>query len=182
MQTSDNRKRMRNPVLSRRAILHGGRRGFSLTELLIVIAIILIIVAAALPRLTRARMFAEETAAIRAVSVIHTAQTQYYSQFNRYASSLQELGPPASGNAGAAGADLIDRELAQGSRGGYNFSLTVSPTGYAINAQPKQFGVGGSRTFFSDQTQIIRHRFANEAATATDQEITASDKKEATAK
>jgi type IV pilus assembly protein PilA len=173
---------MRNPVLSRRAIFLGGRRGFSLTELLIVIAIILIIVAAALPRLTRARMFAEETAAIRAVSVLHTAQTQYYSQFNRYASSLQELGPPASGNAGAAGADLVDRELANGTRGGYNFTMTVSPAGYAINAQPKQFGTSGSRSFFSDQTQIIRHRFANEAATATDPEITASDKKEATTK
>jgi prepilin-type N-terminal cleavage/methylation domain-containing protein len=162
--------------------MRAGRRGFSLTELLIVIAIILIIVAAALPRLTRARMFAEETAAIRAVSVIHTAQTQYYSQFNRYASSLAELGPPTSGNAGPAGADLIDRELAQGARGGYNFTLTVNPAGYVVNAQPKQFNTSGSRTFYSDQTQVIRHRFANEAATANDPEITASDKKEATTK
>ena len=51
----------------RKPFVRQSRRGFSLTELLIVIAIILIIVAAALPRLTKARMFAEETAAIRAV-------------------------------------------------------------------------------------------------------------------
>jgi prepilin-type N-terminal cleavage/methylation domain-containing protein len=173
---------MRNPVLSRRRLLGLNRRGFSLTELLIVIAIILIIVAAALPRLTRARMFAEETAAIRAVSVIHTAQTQYYSQFNRYATSLTELGPPSSGSANQAGADLVDSELAKGARGGYNFSLSASPTGYTISAVPRQFGTSGSRTFFSDQTQIIRQRFSNEPATANDPEITASDKKEATAK
>jgi prepilin-type N-terminal cleavage/methylation domain-containing protein len=165
--------------MSRRRFLE---RGFSLTELLIVIAIILIIVAAALPRLTRARMFAEETAAIRAVSVIHTAQTQYYSQFNRYAANLQELGPPASGAAGASGADLVDGELAQGSRGGYNFEVALSQTGYTVSAVPKQFGTSGSRTFYSDQTQIIRHRFAPEPATATDPEITASDKKESAQK
>ncbi len=163
-------------------LLRNSRRGFSLTELLIVIAIILIIVAAALPRLTRARMFAEETAAIRAVSVIHTAQTQYYSQFNRYATSLAELGPPASGSAGAAGADLLDRELSTGSRGGYNFTLTATPQGYTISGIPKTFGTSGSRTFYSDQTQIIRHRFTPEPASANDPEITASDKKEATAK
>ncbi|MBZ2186689.1 MAG: prepilin-type N-terminal cleavage/methylation domain-containing protein [Bryobacter sp.] len=162
--------------------LRNSRRGFSLTELLIVIAIILIIVAAALPRLTRARMFAEETAAIRAVSVIHTAQTQYYSQFGRYATSLTELGPPGSGTAGPAGADLIDRELSTGSKGGYSFALAANTQGYTVNAQPKQFGTNGSRTFFSDQTQIIRNRFASEPATAQDPEVGASDKQAATEK
>ncbi len=161
----------------RNRILRNSRRGFSLTELLIVIAIILIIVAAALPRLTRARMFAEETAAIRAVSVIHTAQTQYYSQFGRYATSLTELGPPTSGAAGPNGADLVDRELSEGRKGGYNFNIIGDPQGYIVSAQPKQFGTNGSRTFYSDQTQLIRNRFSNEPATAQDPEIGATDKK-----
>jgi len=152
------------------------RRGFSLTELLIVIAIILIIVAAALPRLTRARMFAEETAAIRAVSVIHTAETQYYSQFGRYATALAELGPPASGAAGPTGADLVDRELSEGRKGGYLFQIQGNPQGYVVSAQPKQFGTNGSRTFYSDQNQIIRNRFSNEPATAQDGEIGATDR------
>jgi type IV pilus assembly protein PilA len=158
------------------------RRGFSLTELLIVIAIILIIVAAALPRLTKARMFAEETAAIRAVSVVHTAQTQYYSQFGRYATSLTELGPPTSGNAGPNGADLVDREIGEGRKGGYIFTVQGTPQGYTVIAVPKQFGTNGSRTFYSDQTQIIRNRFANEPATAQDSEIGSTDKQEATKK
>ncbi len=160
----------------RNRIQRNSRRGFSLTELLIVIAIILIIVAAALPRLTKARMFAEETAAIRAVSVMHTAQTQYYSQFGRYAVSLAELGPPASGSAGPNGADLLDRELGEGRKGGYLFNLTGNPQGYVISAQPKQFGTNGNRTFYSDQTQIIRNRNSNEPATAQDPEIGSSDK------
>lgn len=160
----------------RNRILRNSRRGFSLTELLIVIAIILIIVAAALPRLTRARMFAEETAAIRAVSVIHTAQTQYFSQFGRYAASLTELGPPASGTAGPTGADLLDRELSEGRKGGYLFTVQSNQQGYVVGAQPKQFGTNGSRTFYSDQTQMIRNRFSNEPATAQDPEIGATDK------
>ena len=72
------------------------RRGFSLIELLIVIAIILIIITIALPRLSRARMYSQETAAIAALRTIHTAQVQYYSQFGKYAASLTELGPPAA--------------------------------------------------------------------------------------
>ena len=61
------------------------RRGFSLIELLIVVAIILILAAIAAPKLNQNRMYAQETAAIRQIGTIHTAQTQYYSQFGRYA-------------------------------------------------------------------------------------------------
>ena len=76
--------------------------GFSLVELLIVIAIILIILAVAVPKLTSARMQAQEMAAIQAIQTINTAQQQYYSQFGRYANTLQELGPPTSGCPGRA--------------------------------------------------------------------------------
>jgi type IV pilus assembly protein PilA len=94
------------------------RRGFSLIELLIVIAIILIIITIALPRLTRARMYTQEVAAIAAIRTIHTAETQYYSQFSRYATSLAELGPPASGSANASAADMIGNDLANGKKAG----------------------------------------------------------------
>src|SRR5689334_23170076 len=73
------------------------RRGFSLIELLIVVAIILILAAIAAPKLNQNRMHAQETAAIRQIGTIHTAETQYYSQFGRYAVNLLELGPPSSG-------------------------------------------------------------------------------------
>src|SRR4029077_6996626 len=81
--------------------------GFSLIELLIVIAIILIILAMALPKLNKARMQAFETGAIKAITTIHTAQAQYYSEFGKYAESLTALGPPTSGNPSASAADLI---------------------------------------------------------------------------
>src|SRR3954452_16376906 len=90
------------------------QRGFSLIELLIVVAIILILAAIAAPKLNQNRMHAQETAAIREMQTIHTAETQYYSQFGRYATALPELGPPAGGQEGASGANLIPGELAKG--------------------------------------------------------------------
>src|SRR5436305_6764308 len=69
------------------------RRGFSLIELLIVISIILIIAAIAIPKLNNQLMAAHEMAAIRQITTIHQAETQYYSQFGKYATALTELGP-----------------------------------------------------------------------------------------
>ncbi len=109
--------------------------GFSLIELLIVIAIILIIATIALPKLNRARMYAQETAAISHIRTIHTAQTQYFSQFGKFAPSLTELGPPTSGQANAAAADLIPGDLAAGDKGGYKFTVVGNPAGYTVNAE-----------------------------------------------
>ncbi len=150
--------------------IHRPRRnsGFSLIELLIVIAIILIILAVALPKLQNARRYAQEMAALKAISTIHTAETQYYSQYGQYATTLVQLGPPASGAAGPAGADLVDRDLAGGEKGGYKFVLTQTATGYAVNVNPVQFGTSGSRTFFSDQSMSIHQHTGQEPATASD--------------
>lgn len=147
------------------------RLGFSLIELLIVIAIILIIAAMAMPRLSKARMQAMETGALRAISTIHTAQAQYYSQFGRYATTLVELGPPASGPENQAAAGLIGGDLASGEKSGYRYILTTTPQGYTINGNPVAFGNTGGRTFFSDQSLTIRHNYSAEPATAASPEI-----------
>jgi len=146
-------------------------RGFSLIELLIVIAIILIIATIALPKLNRARMYATETAAIRTIQTIHTAQTQYFSQFGKFAASMAELGPPASGQATAAAADLISGDLASGEKGGYKYVLATHPSGYTVNATPTAFGATGTRTFFSDQTLVIRENYGQEPATEKSKEV-----------
>lgn len=147
------------------------RRGFSLIELLIVIAIILIIAAIAVPKMNNARMNAQEMAAIRQITTIHQAMTQYYSQFGRYAVSLQEIGPPASGQPGPSGADLIPSNLALGTNTGYNFIVQGSPAGYSVNANPVTYNSTGRRSFFSDQTLVVRENWGPEPATAASKEI-----------
>ncbi len=147
------------------------RRGFSLIELLIVIAIILIIAAIAVPKMNNQMQAAHEMAAIRQITTIHQAETQYYSQFGRYAVSLAELGPPASGAATPAASDLIPKVLADGKNSGYLFNVVATPTGYSVTAVPEAFGNSGRRTFFSDQTLVIRNNWSQEPATVTSPEI-----------
>jgi type IV pilus assembly protein PilA len=147
------------------------RRGFSLIELMIVIAIILIIATIALPKLNRAKMYAHETAAIKTMQTIHTAQTQYQSQFGRFATSLTELGPPQSGQPGPQSADLIDSNLSTGEKSGYKFTVTGNQSGYVISAVPVAYNSTGSRTFYSDQTMQIRQNYGPEPATAQSPEL-----------
>jgi prepilin-type N-terminal cleavage/methylation domain-containing protein len=155
----------------RRTVSSIRRRGFSLIELLIVIAIILIIAAIAVPKLDKARMHTQEMAAIQQIRTIHTAQTQYYSQFGRYAKTLEELGPPASGAAGPAAADLIPGDLAKGEKSGYRFILQATPTGYSIHANPVAYNSTGRRSFYSDQTLVVRENWGQEPADANSPEI-----------
>ena len=61
-------------------------------------------------------------------------QVQYNSQYGRFATSLMELGPPASGAANADAADLIESSLAAGEKSGYKFTMTGNQSGYAISS------------------------------------------------
>lgn len=147
------------------------RRGFTLIELLIVVAIVLIIAAIAVPKLDKARMHTQEMAAIEQIKTVQAAQSMFYSQFGKFATKLEELGPPASGAAGPAAADLIPGDLAKGIKTGYQFIVQGGPTGYTVNANPVTFNSTGRRTFFSDQTHVIRQNWTAEPATANSEEI-----------
>ena len=146
------------------------RRGFTLIELMIVIAIILIIAAIAVPKMNNQMMAAHEMAAIRQITTIHQAETQYYSQFGKYA-ALSELGPPPSGAASPSASDLIPKILADGKNSGYLFAVQGTPTGYAVTAVPETFNSTGRRTFYSDQTLQIRNNWTQEPANANSPEI-----------
>jgi type IV pilus assembly protein PilA len=146
-------------------------RGFSLIELLIVIAIILIILTIAVPKLSVAQMNAREMAVVREIQTVNTAQAQYMSQFGKFAATMAELGPPSSGGPGPAAADLIPGSLASGEKDGYTFTLAASPSGYTLNVNPKVFNSSGRRTFYSDQNMIIHQNWSAEAANASSPEM-----------
>ena len=148
------------------------RNGFSLIELLIVIAIILIITAIALPKLTQARMAAYEMAAVRTLQTLNTAQIQYFSTYGRYASTLNELGPSAgNGPPSPAAANLISEDLASGIKSGYIFTMVGTPGGYTVNADPQTYNVTGARSFYTDHSNIIRQHTGEGDASEKDQEI-----------
>lgn len=142
-------------------------------ELLIIALIILItaLISISAPIFMRPRMYGRETAAIQATRTIHTAQEQYQSQYGRYAVSLTELGPPASGDPNAAAADLIGKDLASGAKAGYRFTISLVPGDYAIHIIPVSYGISGSRSFYSDQSMVIRANERPEPATAKSQEL-----------
>ena len=161
-----------------RMLLHARKRrnrqrGFSLIELLIVIAIILIILSIALPQMSKSRMHAQEMSAVAELGTINKAEIQYQSQFGQYATALSQLGPPTTAGAaeGPQAAGLIPASLASGTASGYNFTITASAGGYAVTAVPKTFGSTGRRTFYSDQTAIIRENWGQDPATGNSPEI-----------
>jgi type IV pilus assembly protein PilA len=147
------------------------RRGFTLIELLIVISIILVILAIAVPKMNKQMQGAREMAVIREIGSIHQAETQYYSQFGKYATALTQLGPPVSGADSPEAANLLPKVLTDGKKNGFIYTLTPTQGGYSITAVPESFGNSGSRTFYSDQTLVIRNNWGQEPATPASPEI-----------
>ena len=100
---------------------------------------------------------------IRRSAVSTKAETRYYSQFGKYAGNLAQLGPPVSGADGAEAANIIPKVLADGKKNGFIYTVVATPTGYAVTAVPESFGNSGRRTFYSDQTLVIRSSWGQEA-------------------
>ena len=145
-------------------------RGFSLIELLIVVAIILIIAAIAIPNLLRSRIAANQASAVGSIRTINTAQITYASTYNAgYSSTLADLTPPVSpAQPSSTAAGLIDSVLAGGAKSGYTFIYTLlSRDTYRLNANPTTVGTTGTNYYFSDESGVIRQDSALQATAAS---------------
>jgi len=148
----------------RRAPGFRAANGFTLMELLIVIAIILILMLMAIPTIGVMRRHANETSAINSLQAIVSAETQYESTYpaSGYACSLTALGGDKSaGLPTPQSAQLIQADLASGFKSGYVFAInctakvTVNNTdraqGYTVTAVPQVVGKTGNRGFCTDE-------------------------------
>ena len=138
------------------------KRGFTLVEIMIVVAIIALLAAIAIPNLLRARLNANESAAIAGLKTVSAAAISYRTVNALYPANLNDLG---------AGSDpsYIDTVLGCADqpceKSGYSYSLTGATNTFTATARPVAFQTTGIRSFYVDEAGVIRFTATDEAAT-----------------
>jgi prepilin-type N-terminal cleavage/methylation domain-containing protein len=139
-------------------------KGFTLIEMVIVVAIILIIMAIAVPSFLQSRIAANESAAAATIRTLNSAQVSYNSAYPTmgYASTLSSLGGTCTGSTvpTSTSACLIDQDLQTGTRSGYSYVVTNvsgTPAGsYNVIGAPVMKGYSGNRSFCSYDDAVVR--------------------------
>jgi type IV pilus assembly protein PilA len=157
------------------------QKGFSLIELLIVVAVLLIIAAFAIPNYMRSKMAANQASAVDSLRSMNTACVTYSTVYSQFPAALTNLGPVQPDNQGqgqgnglaldppsATSADLIDATLAAGQKSGYTFVYTpgTGNQSYTVTATPITAATTGQNMYFTDQSGVIRVDTSGAGATA----------------
>ena|SRR5579863_6332372 len=136
------------------------QRGFSVVEVVVLVAILLVVAAIAIPNLLHSNLSGNESSAVASLRALNAACANYLMLYGGYPGSLSNLGPGDAANSTSAA--LIDAALASGTQGGYVFTYTAGAIGiggnvlsYNITANPATPGSTGRR-FFTDQSGVIR--------------------------
>lgn len=132
------------------------RVGFTLVEMMIVVAIIIILITLAVPNMLRSRIIANEGVAIGALRTINNACQLYHINKENYPASLSDLIEPASNP------PYIDDDLADGYKQGYDFIYNRSEEGFSVNANPTGIFLKG-RYFYTDESGLIRAKTGSPA-------------------
>ena len=132
-------------------------RGFSMIELLIVVAIVTLIAAIAIPNLRKARQSANSASAVQSMRTITTAEQMYRQKFQTYA-TLAELAPEGT----------LDSSLGTGSKSAYLFNLVVTPTplGFNCHATPTEDPLNLAY-YYVDETGVIRYEIGSAASASS---------------
>jgi type IV pilus assembly protein PilA len=139
------------------------QKGFSLIELLIVVAIILIISAIAIPSYLRSRMQANEASAVGSVRMINTSAVTYSSTYVNvgFPANMADMGGANPCSASSTTACILEDTIAQGRKSGYSFVWTgdgATPSvAYSLTGTPLVVGGSGQRMICTDQTGVIRY-------------------------
>jgi type IV pilus assembly protein PilA len=155
-------------------------RGFSLLELLIVVAIILTLMLVAIPNVSKMRMTGNETSALKTLDTLRTVCFAYQTSYGTFPKDQSQLGPPQGGNpSGKDAADLINSDLAPSggvaaNKDGYAFRYVAGPADtngviatYSVYADPSSYNNTGRQRFFMDQSTHIHYTTDGTQASAS---------------
>lgn len=166
------------------SVSSSGRAGTIVLGLVIGVALVVLLLwqSISLPH----RVPANEPTAVGSLRTLNTAAIEYQSTYkNGFPPTLQALAqPPYGQQASCTAADLIESTLASGKKAGYLITYTPGPTvkyavagcprgveAYTLSARPVSYGKTGVRSFFTDQSAIIRGTSEDRAATVGDPEL-----------
>lgn len=138
------------------------QRGFTLLELMIVLALVVIIAAIAIPSMKEAKINADEASAVASIRAINTAEVSYEATYGGYAETLSNLGGADPCTKSSETACLLDESLAGGVKSGYRFAAVGGNasgggnTSYVVGAAPEVYDRTGKRMFCSTEKNVIR--------------------------